>query len=110
MDSVRQARRDRVDADEELVTRLVQRAHELASQRTDHSTGPLWYDTMLPTFIEVASGAGKAAKAQQLIQLAAGDRRVLARARRQVLDEGDDHHTEQAAELLTEALLAAGSS
>ena len=99
-----------MDADEELVTRLVQRAHELAGQRTEHSTGPLWYDTMLPTLIEVASGAGKAAKAQQLVQLAAGDRRVLARARRRVLDEGDDDRTEQAADLLTEALLAAGSS
>jgi hypothetical protein len=99
-----------VGADDELVTRLVQRAYELAGQRTDHSTGPLWYDTMLPTFIEVASGAGKAAKAQQLIQLAAGDRGVLARARRRVLDEGDDHRTEQAADPLTEALLAAGSS
>jgi hypothetical protein len=98
-----------VEADEELVTRLVQRAYELAGQHSDHSTGPFWYDTMLPTLIEVASGAGKAAKAQQLLQLAAGDRRVLATARRRVLDQGDDHRTEQAAELLTEALLAAGS-
>ena len=110
MGSVRQGRRDVVNLDEELVTRLVQRAYELAGHRPEHSTGPLWYDTMLPTLIEVASGAGKAAKAQHLVQLAAGDRRVLARARRRVLDEGDDHHTEQAADLLTEALLAAGSS
>jgi hypothetical protein len=99
-----------VGADEELVTRLVQRAHELASQRSHHSTGPLWYDNMLATFKEVASGAQQAARAQQLIQLAAGNRRVLARARQRVLDEGGDHRTQQAADLLTEALLAAGSS
>jgi hypothetical protein len=96
--------------DEELVSRLIQRAYELAGQRTDHSTGPLWYDTMLATFKEVTSGAQQAAKAQQLLQLAAGDRRVLARARQRLLDEGEDDRSQQAADLLTEAQLAAGSS
>jgi hypothetical protein len=92
--------------DEELVSRLIQRAYELAGQRT----GPLWYDTMLATFKEVTSGAQQAAKAQQLIQLAAGDRRVLARARQRLLDQGEDDRTQQAADLLTEAQLAAPSS
>jgi hypothetical protein len=95
---------------EELVSRLIQHAYELAGQRTDHSTGPLWYDTMLATFKEVTSGAQQAAKAQQLVQLAAGDRRVLAQARQRLLDEGEDDRTQQAADLLTEAQLAAGSS
>jgi hypothetical protein len=96
--------------DEELVSRLIQRAYELAGQRTGHSTGPLWYDTMLATFKEVTSGAQQAAKAQQLIQLAAGDRRVLARARQRLLDQGEDDRTQQAADLLTEAQLTTGSS
>jgi hypothetical protein len=92
--------------DEELIARLIQRAYELARQRTDHSTGPLWYDNMLATLKEVASGAQRAAKAQQLVEMAAGNRRVLARARQRVLDEGENGRTQQAADLLLEALSA----
>jgi hypothetical protein len=99
-----------VGVDEELVAQLIQRASELAGQRSQHSTGPLWYDTMLATFKEVTSGARQAAKAQQLIQLAAGDRRALAHARQRVLAEGENDRSQQAADLLTEALLTAPPS
>jgi hypothetical protein len=99
-----------VGVDEELVTQLIQRAYELAGQHRQHSTGPLWYDTMLATFKEVTRGARQATKAQQLIQLAGGDRRVLAHARQRVLDEGEDDRSQQAADLLTEALLTAPPS
>jgi hypothetical protein len=97
-----------VGTDQGLVERLVQRAYQLAGQRTTSATGELlWYDNILATFKEAVGGAQQAEKARQLVHLAAGDQDALADARRRVLtDRGDDARAQRAAGLLTEALLA----